>query len=584
MIKKLYKEMSVAQILSSMTVIICLLIDSIMIGRFLGVDSMAAYGLANPLLLVFSALASMLSSGISVVCGKTIGKGDKKGTNGHFSTAIIISSIILVIGILVVIIFRSQVACLLGAEQGTKIHELTSSYLLGFIIGAPAFFFAMLMIPFVQFAGEQKRLILAVAIMTFGDILFDILNVFVFKGGMLGMGLASSLSYYAAIIVGLPYFFNKDCIFKFSLKSFSKSRLVELLKAGIPTIINMLSTVMLTYTFNQILIRISGSRAVAAYSIIATIGNLCYAFCIGFAGVILILAGVYYFEEDRLSLVELVKVMVKSNAWVDFIVALVAIVFAPFIVKLFLGNDPTAAPMAVIGVRIFALSVVPSSLNTAFKHFYQGTGRLRTTKALSILQNFAAPTFFAFVLSFFAGTNGVWSGYVFGELTVLALICINAWRFNKKITFSASAFAMLEKKFGVGQKDTMNMEIMTPQDVIKASQASTDYCINHGKTNKASMYVGLCIEELCNNIIKYGFNDGKNHLIDLKLFVKKDELLIRIKDDCASFDPVNYLKSENPDDKTHHIGIKMVSDIAKSFNYTNTMSLNNITITLGLDY
>ena len=63
MIKKLFRQMLLTQIVSSMTVTLCMLIDSIMIGRFLGVNAMSAYGLASPLLLVFAALGSLISSG-----------------------------------------------------------------------------------------------------------------------------------------------------------------------------------------------------------------------------------------------------------------------------------------------------------------------------------------------------------------------------------------------------------------------------------------------------------------------------------------------------------------------------------------
>ena len=54
MIKRVFRQMLSAQIISSMTVMLCMLVDSIMIGRFLGVDSMTAYGLATPVLLVFA--------------------------------------------------------------------------------------------------------------------------------------------------------------------------------------------------------------------------------------------------------------------------------------------------------------------------------------------------------------------------------------------------------------------------------------------------------------------------------------------------------------------------------------------------
>ena len=67
MIRKLTKQMLTAQILSALTVSLCLLIDSIMIGRFLGVEAIAAYQLANPILLVIGALGSMLAAGIQVV-------------------------------------------------------------------------------------------------------------------------------------------------------------------------------------------------------------------------------------------------------------------------------------------------------------------------------------------------------------------------------------------------------------------------------------------------------------------------------------------------------------------------------------
>ena len=61
----------------------CLLIDSIMIGRFLGVDSMAAYGLSNPLLLAFATIGSMVSAGVQVMCSKSLGSGDQKANNTY---------------------------------------------------------------------------------------------------------------------------------------------------------------------------------------------------------------------------------------------------------------------------------------------------------------------------------------------------------------------------------------------------------------------------------------------------------------------------------------------------------------------
>ena len=59
MIRKLIRQMLTAQVFSALTVSLCLLIDSVMIGRFLGVEAIAAYQLANPILLVIGAVGSM---------------------------------------------------------------------------------------------------------------------------------------------------------------------------------------------------------------------------------------------------------------------------------------------------------------------------------------------------------------------------------------------------------------------------------------------------------------------------------------------------------------------------------------------
>ena len=87
MIRKLIRQMLTAQILSALTVSLCLLIDNIIIGRFLGVESIAAYQLANPILLMMGALGSMLAAGVQVACSKSLGRGSGTETDSGYSSA-----------------------------------------------------------------------------------------------------------------------------------------------------------------------------------------------------------------------------------------------------------------------------------------------------------------------------------------------------------------------------------------------------------------------------------------------------------------------------------------------------------------
>ena len=288
MIRKIFRQMLVTQILSAMTVMLCMLVDSMMIGRFLGVDSMTAYGLANPVLLVFAAYGAMLSAGIQVMCGKTMGAGDREGTDACFSASAVLALSVSLVGMVLILALVGPVCTLLGAGRpgpDNPVFYLTRDYLRGFIVGAPAFIVAQIMVPFLQISGNRIRLALAVVLMTVSDIAFDLLNVFVFRGGTLGMGLASSCSYYLALIVGLAYFFKKDCMFKLKLKAVTRKVCKKLFAYGVPTIINSLAMVVLVFTLNKILLGAGGNMAVASYSVISTVGNICYCFGSGVASV-----------------------------------------------------------------------------------------------------------------------------------------------------------------------------------------------------------------------------------------------------------------------------------------------------------
>ena len=95
------------------------------------------------------------------------------------------------------------------------------------------------------------------------------------------------------------------------------------------------------------------------------------------------------------------------------------------------------------------------------------------------------------------------------------------------------------------------------------------------------MYAALSIEEMACNILKYGFKEGKGNRIDIRLVRKPDDdLIIRIRDNCEGFDPVNYYDMARPDesDPAKHIGIRMVFRMVKDINYVNSMGLNNLTV------
>ena len=584
MIRKLFRQMLITQIISSMTVMICMLVDSVMIGRFLGVNAMTAYGLATPILLIIAAFGSMLSAGIQVVCGKTMAGGDLEGTNGCYSVAIALAAAVSAVGLTLVLVFSGPLSTLLGAGRPgpeNPVYSLTRDYIRGFIVGAPAFIFAQIMVPFMQISGSRTRLVAAVAAMTLSDIAFDILNVFVFHAGTLGMGLASSLSYYIAFAIGAAYFLRKSCMFRFRPALVKAKQALELLRSGIPTVVNQISGVLLVFVLNKLLLRVGQNAAVASYSVISTVGNFCYCFGAGIGSVALLLGSIFYSDEDRPALQTLVRTMTRYAVLLDAVLIAAVLLAAPTLVSLFLTDNLDARRMAIQGVRLFSLSLLPSALNSSFKNYYQGSGRTRLSEAISVMQNFAFIAVSALVLSSFLSTTGVWLGYLCGETLTLLVTSILVWRHAGRLTLSAEAYAFLPRGFGAAEGDYLELSLNTLEGAVKASQQAADFCAAHGEKPRDCTMIALCIEEMTANIVEHGFHKGgKDHSVDLRLLFREDRRLIRIRDDCVSFDPIRYLELHSDEDPMAHIGIRMVMKMVQRANYVNSLGLNNLTLEL----
>ena len=584
MIRKIFRRMLLTQILSAMTVTLCMLIDSIMIGRFLGEDPMSAYGLATPLLLVFAAFGSLISAGVQVVCGKTIGRGDREGTNACFSVALFLAALISALGLALVLLFLGPLTGLLGAGSpgpGNPVFGLTQDYIIGFILGAPAFLTAQIMVPFMQIAGARSRLAAAVIAMTVSDVAFDLLSVFVFDGGTFGMGLASALSYYAALAVGVGCFLKKSSMFRFRGKLIRFSVVRELASCGVPTVINQISMVLQVFLFNRLLLAVEGTHAVAAYSVISTVGNICFCVGSGVGAVAMMLAAIFYADQDRTSIRSLVGIMTRYALLLDLCVTVIGLLAAPFLIMLFLEPGSAAGALAVPGLRLFVLSLLPSSVNSSFKNYYQGVNRLPFAEMISVLQNLAFPALSALLLSRFLGISGVFLGFLAGETATLLTFSAVVWKHHGGISFSADAYSMLEPGFGADADHCFECTVHSVTEAAEVSRKLNGFCREKGLSRRTANLIALCVEEMTVNIVLHGFSrDRRSHSIDVRFVLGDGKNVIRIRDDCQSFDPTEYLNLHRTDDPASHIGLRMVMGMVKEANYVNSLGLNNVTLTI----
>jgi len=579
LIRKLIRQMLTAQIFSALTVSLCLLIDSIVISRFLGEDALAAYGYANPLLLAIGAVGTLLASGIQVVCSKALGKGNQEEANIGYSSALAAAACASLLFLIVVIPGRNFFAGAMGAGKTGVRHDLTADYLAGFAIGAPGSMGALVLVPFLQMAGQSGLLVAAVLTMTVTDVALDLIDVYILHWGMFGMGLASALSYYAAMVVAGIYLFNRRCVFRFRRKNIRKQMIAELFKNGIPAGVNMAASVVLVYAMNQMLNAIDREIGVAAYTLILSIGNAANCITTGTGGVSLTLSGIFWHEEDRRALREAVGTLCRTGAALGLAMCGVLMAFAPAMISLFIPEAGPTRDAAVLGLRLYGLGLIPCCVNNALKYHYQASGRILLSEGISLAEGMLFPAACAFILGTIFGLTGAWIGFGAGEALTLVSLGILIRRTTGKQPWKDGAYLLLGKDFGCAEEDTLNLQVYSRDDVAKASRAADEFCMKRGGSERESKRVGLCVEEMAKNVVEYGFTPERENHLSVLILNKEKQWVLRFRDDCKGFDPVAYVPKEGE----RSIGIRLVMGITEEAYYTYPMGMNNLVLKVKKD-
>lgn len=575
-----FKKSLVTYVSMNVVAFLGMIVDAAVITRFLGAEApLTAYGLVTPALMIFVALAQTIGNGNQPLCSEAMGRGDIKSANRIFSAAFLFLTGLSIAIVLICVFFSGPICQLMGAKPGTETYSMASAYLIGYGLGAPAFMGVLFWPGILQLDGDRSRVVAATITMIVMDIFLDLANVFVFHGGMFGMGLASSISYYAAAIVMMLHFLNKNYMFRFELKDAAWNMIVPVILRGASQTIYALSRTFMTILLNRILLRFGSELYVGAYSVVSTIGNLIMSLGYGIGSCSLMMAGVSYGEKDRTGLKDLIRELLKESIIYNLILILLVEFTSPFLIDIFLAGKADVRELALYGLRLYVPFLICFSINNGLRQYLSGLGLLKMANVQSIMENVFI-VLSAWMLTVTFGVNYIWLAFFTGHLFTLVLYVISVFIRNKNAEISWDAFILVGKDFGIDASNSLEMSISKPEEVFHFSEKAYTFMREHNASSRNSMLISLFIEEMAGNVIRYGFSDGKKHLLSIKVGIENDGYLLRIKDDCRRFSPAEYMEIHHPEDPASNIGIRMVYNLAKSIQYQNSLKLNNLLITL----
>lgn len=103
-----------------------------------------------------------------------------------------------------------------------------------------------------------------------------------------------------------------------------------------------------------------------------------------------------------------------------------------------------------------------------------------------------------------------------------------------------------------------------------------------GLSDSCRFEITLCLDELFTNIVTYGFDDNRHHLIQFTLQLDKDMLILDVEDGGIPFNPLSEKESRIPIDpkniKIGGLGIHIVKKLTNDICYQRNRGKNHLTL------
>ncbi len=210
-------------------------VDSIIVGNFLGKEALAAQGASFPIFYALIAFIIGIGSGATVVISQYFGAKDLKSVRKAIDTIFIFLFFASIILTAVGLIFSDEIFTMLKVEEEVK--PLAISYFNIYMSGLIVFFGFNGTASVLRGLGDSVTPLYFLLASTLTNILLDILFIVVFHWGIEGAAIATVIAQGAAFISGAVYLSYKHQIitFKISALQFDRKIFNQSLKIGLPT-------------------------------------------------------------------------------------------------------------------------------------------------------------------------------------------------------------------------------------------------------------------------------------------------------------------------------------------------------------
>lgn len=405
-------------ILGMMGAVGTIIADTFFISQQLGAKGITALNIALPIFGVINGIGLMIAlGGASLYTIKKAQESQEKA-NQTYTTAWMVAMCFAILLWGIGMLCSKQVAYLLGADAYT--FELCHTYLKVILCFAPWFLFNHFWIVFIRNDGNAHFPMMAMFIGNFMNILLDYIFMYPFQWGIFGSALATGLAPIFGIMTSMVYLKTRHPQFARTVVKWRQS--FRILSLGFNAFVNELSSSIVIFVFNLLILQYSGNLGVAAYGVVANYALVMTSIFTGMAqGVQPLFSEAYGNRQHKL-----IRQLYQTTVVLGFVIGLVSVIIAwtatsPLVMFFNSEHQVALQQLAIIGMRLYFIGFLFAGINIATTFLFSTTEKPRVAMFLSLFRGCIGLVMIAIVMAILWQMTGIWLSFAVTEMVTLCI-------------------------------------------------------------------------------------------------------------------------------------------------------------------
>ena len=358
-------------------------VDSIVVGRFVGTDALAAVTSSSDISILLVAFFSGLSVGAGVLFSRYFGAKDYKNLHDSIHTAItfslIFGVIMAVVGILLTPPFLRLVSC------PEEVFDDAQTYLRIYFIGVLFTSLYNVGSGVLRAVGNSRDPFIYLVISSVTNMVLDVLFVGAFKMGVMGVAVATIISQLLSVILVLINMMRTDDVYKLTLSDLhiDKKLMLQIVDLGFPAGIQS-SIISISNLFVQRFVNLEGVAVISGFGagkkVDKFVGMIANSF--GLAASTFISQNMGAKRPERAF--KGIRVSLLISVIVSLVLGIPLYLYADSVIKIF-TDDPDTVYYGVSFLHTILPFYIFQILNSIYSNAVRGFGRSRAVMVYSIL-------------------------------------------------------------------------------------------------------------------------------------------------------------------------------------------------------